>query len=95
MFYLYLLHNLDSKSSRRFYVGITKNLDRRVLEHNLGTSNYTSKFGPWKLVYYEAYLNQQDAIDREYKLKHHGKGLSEIKKRLKASIDETKKVRDN
>ena len=104
MYYLYVLVNLDKKSFRKFYVGVTDDLMKRVAEHNDGQSNYTSKFGPWKLVYYEAYLSATDAGRRERQLKHHGKGFQELKKRLSYSIqhllgsqgagNETKKVRD-
>ena len=34
------------------------------------------------LVYYEAYLDKQDALDRENKLKHHGSVIGHLKKRL-------------
>ncbi len=95
MHYVYILYNLDEQSRRNFYLGVTSNLERRVIEHQTGLSNFTSKFGPWKLVYYEAYSSSEDAIRREQQLKHHGKGFSELKKRIVKSIDEIKKVRDN
>ena len=94
MYYVYVLLNQDDESSRKFYVGVTDDIERRVAEHNKGLSNYTSKFGPWALVYYEAYLSTADASRREKQLKHHGKGLQELKKRLSTSINEAKKVRD-
>ncbi len=41
---------------------------------------------PWKLVYCEYFLSKKDALIRERKLKNHGKGLSELKKRFSESI---------
>jgi len=46
----------------------------------------TKKHIPFKIVYYEAYLDRQDAIERENKLKHHGSVIGHLKKRLKNSL---------
>ena len=94
MYYVYVLYNLDCRSKRKFYIGLTDNLKKRVAEHNAREHGWTSGFGPWSPVYYEAYLSWKDACDREQRLKNHGKGFSEIKKRLVQSIYEAKKVRD-
>lgn len=69
------------------YIGSTSDLRRRVREHNSGKSRSTKRYMPWELVYYEAYLSEVDAREREKKLKHHGKGLAELKKRIKSSIE--------
>ncbi len=79
MFYLYLLRSKEKKSE--FYIGYTNNLRERLEQHNSGKSFHTKKYMPWELVYYEAYLSEGLARRRESKLKHHGKGLSELKKR--------------
>ena len=34
-------------------------------QHQDGESFATSHRGPWNLIYYEAYLNQEDALGRE------------------------------
>ncbi|OGF82200.1 hypothetical protein A3B18_04115 [Candidatus Giovannonibacteria bacterium RIFCSPLOWO2_01_FULL_46_13] len=94
MYYVYVLYNLDDESAKKIYIGVTDDLIRRVREHNSGQSKWTSGFGPWKPVYYEAYLSAKDAINRERKLKHHGKGVSELKKRIEDSVYKAKKVRD-
>lgn len=94
MHYLYVLYNLNSRAKRKWYIGITSDLRKRIAQHHNKQSTWTSKFGPWQLVYYEAYLSQSDAELREKRLKHHGKGVLELKKRLVKSINKTKKVRD-
>lgn len=78
-FYVYVL-----KSTKRneFYIGSTRNLVRRVKEHTLGLNKSTKAYKPWKLIYYEACLNQQDAKRREYYL-NTNKGGRLLKRRLK------------
>ncbi len=81
MFYVYLLDHIQDKT---WYIGYTTNLERRLSEHqNGGGSRTTSlKKGNYKLIYYEAYLNKQDATSREKYLKS-GSGRKYIKKQLR------------
>ena len=63
MWYLYILESFKNK---RLYVGITDNLIRRLEEHNLGLGgSYTKKNKPYKLIFYEAYLEKEDALKAE------------------------------
>ena len=66
VFYVYVLR---SESDSGFYIGFSTNLRARVRQHQAGESFATKSRGPWKLVYYEAYLNQEDALGREKYLK--------------------------
>lgn len=66
MFYVYILR---SESDSGFYIGFSTDLKRRLSEHRRGASFATKSRGPWKLIYYEAYLNQEDALGRERYLK--------------------------
>ena len=79
MFYTYIL---QSKIDKQFYTGYTDDLQKRVKEHNDGKVISTKNRLPWKLVYYEACLNQQDATHREKYLKT-AWGKRFIKTRLK------------
>ena len=65
-----------------FYVGYTKDLKFRLKEHNSGKVKSTKNRRPFKLVYYEACLKQQDATHREKYLKTSW-GKRYIKSRLK------------
>ena len=66
-FYTYILHNLKHD---KFYIGQTNDSDKRTAEHNLGLSNYTSKYdGEWKLVYREIFNSRSEAVKRERFLK--------------------------
>ncbi len=69
MHYVYVLSSLTDGG---FYIGYSENLRKRLREHTSGASFATSYRGQWKLIYYEAYLNQADALGRERYLKSGG-----------------------
>jgi len=52
-----------------FYVGFTKELNKRIDEHNNGKVESTKNRRPLKLIYWEGCLNQKDATMREKYLK--------------------------
>jgi putative endonuclease len=62
MFYVYVL---QSRTDRGLYIGFSKNLKQRLATHRLGKAFATSFRAPWKLIYYEAYLEEADALGRE------------------------------
>ena len=66
MFYVYVLR---SESDYGFYIGFSTDLKRRMAEHIQGASFATKSRGPWKLIYYEAYTEREDAEGREKFLK--------------------------
>ena len=66
MFYTYII---ESEKSKYRYTGSTSDLRKRFNQHNDGKSTWTRSRGPWKLIYYEACLNKEDATARETYLK--------------------------
>ena len=70
MFYMYIL---GSKKDKELYIGSTNNLKKRLEEHNSGKVPSTKPRIPLKLLYYEAYLVEKDAKDREAGLKLRGR----------------------
>ena len=60
---------LFSEKLNRYYVGACVNLERRLYEHNIGHSKFTSIGMPWKIVYTEEYPTFADAIKREKQIK--------------------------
>jgi predicted GIY-YIG superfamily endonuclease len=58
MHYVYVMRSISDDG---LYIGYSANLRRRLAQHNKGAAFATSHRGPWKLVYYEAYLNQAGA----------------------------------
>ena len=79
MIYVYVLQSeLDSG----LYIGMTANLRRRFQEHQSGESRSTKGRRPWRLIYYEAYLDEEDAAGREIFLKS-GTGRRFLDKQLR------------
>lgn len=79
---MYFVYILQSEKDGRLYIGFTKDITRRPTEHNEGKSLATKPFRPYKLIYYEAFLSERDAKNREEYLKG-GYGRRTIKKMLK------------
>ncbi|OHB59691.1 MAG: excinuclease ABC subunit C [Planctomycetes bacterium RBG_13_44_8b] len=65
----YYVYVLISERDGDFYTGYTYDLKDRMNKHNNGEVQSTKNRTPLKLVYYEACLNQRDAIKREKYLK--------------------------
>lgn len=59
LFYIYLIHSITHPEQR--YVGITKDLKKRLETHNHGGSVHTQKYKPWELVIYMAFKNESKA----------------------------------
>ena len=89
MFYVYVLR---SGTDDGLYIGYSNNLRARVRQHNDRKSFATAHRGPWKLIYYEAYLNQTDALGRERSLKS-GAGRRFLKAQLRNYFAETPPTR--
>jgi putative endonuclease len=66
MAFLYILR---SETTRRFYIGSTDDLPRRLQEHGRGQTASTRGRGPWKLVYQEEYESLLQAHRREFEIK--------------------------
>lgn len=84
MNYVYVIKNeLDE-----LYFGCTNNLRKRFFDHNSNKSIAT-KGHEWTLVYYESYLSEEDAYEREGQLKKYGQALSQLKRRIKKSLNKS------
>ena len=60
--YVYILHC----SNEKYYTGSTKDLSKRLVEHENGLgSNFTRKYLPFKLVYVEVFKSVDLAFLRE------------------------------
>ena len=65
----YYVYILQSKKDNSLYIGYTSDLRKRFKQHNDGESQATKPFRPYKLIFYEAFLNRIDAKHREEYLK--------------------------
>ncbi len=88
MFYVYVLEGVKNKE---LYIGYTRDLKRRIQEHNQKLNFSTRRFTPWKLIYYEACLNKDDAKRREGYLKT-TQGRRLLKLRLREYYYENGKI---
>jgi len=82
-YYVYILQSLQNS---QFYIGFTKDLRKRVEKHNNNQNPATKNLGPWKLIFYEAYLNKYDALRREKYLKSN-KGRTTIRSMLREHFE--------
>ena len=81
----YYIYVLQFKNSKDLYKGYTKDLKLRLEEHKKGRVASTKSKGPFKLIYFEGCLNQQDATRREKYLKQY-LGRMFLKNRLKSYL---------
>ena len=81
MHYVYVLQNSHGEN----YIGQTKDLQRRLTEHNSRANMSTRFSSEWKLVYYEAYASAEDAFRREKRLKDDGRARYQLMSRISAS----------
>jgi putative endonuclease len=65
----YFTYVLQSLLDGKFYTGYTKNLNLRFEQHQKGIVVSTKNRRPLILIYFEACLNQEDALHREKYLK--------------------------
>ena len=76
MFYTYII---QSVSNRKYYIGSTQNIDKRIKRHNSGFNKSTKNKGPFKLVYTESFPTRIGAYKRERQIKSY-KGGDAFKK---------------
>ena len=82
MYYLYVLVN---PRNRALYYGFSSDLKSRMKRHR------EREHIGWKLAYYEAYLDEDEARNRERKLKQYGNSRGHLKKRIHNSIEQVLK----
>ncbi|OGZ04437.1 MAG: hypothetical protein A2648_01705 [Candidatus Lloydbacteria bacterium RIFCSPHIGHO2_01_FULL_41_20] len=71
MHYVYVIKQIKDDI---YYIGYTSDLKRRFKEHNAGQE--------CKLIYYESYLFDKSARQRERSLKQYGGAWRSLRKRL-------------
>lgn len=83
-YYVYVIQNVDNHDE--FYVGFTTNLKQRIDDHNNGTT-YSTRARTWRIVYCEAYINEQVARNRERTIKNNGRMRTFLMNRVKSQFD--------
>jgi putative endonuclease len=75
-----------SKRNNEFYVGFTNDLEKRLDEHQRGLVDSTASRRLLRLIYYEACLNEHDAVAREKYFKT-GFGRRFLKNRIRNYLE--------
>lgn len=66
--FVYILSN---KNRTTFYIGVTSDIKRRILEHKTGKGSiFTHKYNLTDLMYYEKIEGMDECINREKQLKN-------------------------
>ena len=60
---------LKSKSSGIYYVGMSKDVNHRLKEHNAGKTKFTKGLRPWEIIHTESYEDWETGRKREKYLK--------------------------
>ena len=84
MHYVYIL---KSQKNGKLYKGCTDDIKKRIAKHNQGKVRSTKLSRPWKLIYYEGFINKTDALREELFLES-GKGKERLKYLLKNTLEE-------
>jgi len=79
-FYVYMLKLISKKNIT--YVGYTKDIKKRISQHNSGKGAKFTRGRKWKLIYKEKFTSKNKAISREYYIKKNRKLRNEIKNKF-------------
>jgi putative endonuclease len=70
MAWVYVIQNAEG----RFYIGMSTDLEQRLIDHNTGISKWTKFRGPWTLIWSQECASIGEARKLENKLKRQGRG---------------------
>ena len=79
MYYVYILRSINTPTQT--YIGSSSDLRKRLESHNSGATKHTSKFKPWKVIWYCAFTTQLKTEAFEKYLKS-ASGIAFRRKRL-------------
>ena len=80
-YYVYMLKSKTVKPVT--YVGYTKDLKKRIKQHNTGKGAKFTKGRKWSLIYKEKIRSKSKAISREYYIKNNKTLRNKIKNKDK------------
>jgi len=66
---IYWVYSIFSPDYNRIYIGLSKNPEKRLLEHNKGITQSTRAFRPWILIYKRKIGSRKEARKEELRLK--------------------------
>ena len=68
----YFVYIITNPGKTVYYVGMTNDLERRILQHRENKGNpetFAGKYYCYNLVYYERHTNANHAVEREKEIK--------------------------
>jgi putative endonuclease len=66
---MYFFYILSSEKDSNRYIGFTKNIEKRLNDHNSGLVKSTRSRRPFKLIYYEKIESKSEALKHEKEIK--------------------------
>ena len=69
---MYTVYIIRSRIDRRYYTGVTENIERRLAQHNSGSVRSTKAYAPYQLIRTEEYNTKTEARQHENQLKRAG-----------------------
>jgi putative endonuclease len=63
---------LYSSRINKFYSGQTKDISKRLQEHNRGKTPFMASGSPWELVFFREFNSRSDAVKLESFIKKRG-----------------------
>ncbi len=69
---MYFTYIIFSNSKKRYYVGHTSNINKRLERHNSQLVQSTKYGSPWKLIHKEAFKTRLEAVSKEKQIKKRG-----------------------
>ncbi|MAT40139.1 MAG: endonuclease [Ectothiorhodospiraceae bacterium] len=79
---MYTVYILYSESIGKYYIGYTADVEQRLAFHNNGSSRWSKRGIPWRVVYTEAHEDKRSAMRREREIKSY-KGNSKFQALVK------------
>ena len=76
-YYVYMLKSIDRVKSKT-YVGFTNNLNKRLSKHNSNKGAKSTKGYKWIVIYKKRFINKNDALSYEYRLKKNRKKREDL-----------------
>ena len=76
-----IVYVLKSINSNHHYIGHTKDMNERLIQHNMGRVRASKAHSPYKVIFQEEYQSRSEAVKRERYLKR-GEGNIWLRNKL-------------
>ena len=84
---MHSVYVIQNDVTKEIYIGYTSDLKARLVSHNArGKKATTRNDGTWHYIYIELFRSENDAREREIKLKAHGSAKQKLLLRLRKSL---------